>query len=513
MLSVNYWKALYKNVQEKKWLVFFVILTTVLCFGFTITNFSLGVDDPARNYYLFSENVGNMVQQGRLLHLLVNKITHCVQFIPFFTDFTGAVLFALSALLYGTFFQFISQKEISLLGISTFCCVYISSSIIAEKYIYQLDVIVTMLSFCCSALALMYAYCFVKEKKLSLFAKSVCLLMVAIASYESFVFLYICGVMAVFVWQIAINDAHTNFRGLLRDGLKYASILLAAMAVYYGMVYLVQIATGQVGQFERWTIWKDVDIGIWEKIRRVAISIKDSFVKAVRIRYLPILVFCLFSVIGGAASAWVAICKKNPWVLCCFAGLWIGNFLIHFCCGEFLARAAQTFCFFSGFVAWLMVEVLGSKGVLKSVLVAGVGLLVFVQSADMNRWFYTDYVRYKKEEFVIHTLATKLLQEYDVSKPVIFTHYPEDGYLNTELYPGSQVIGKSMLYWSATAFEDPQQPFTAEIFRMHGYDFILSPTQEQYYSAYEKSDGMPSWPKEGSIQEFDDFIVVNFGEE
>lgn len=354
---------------------------------------------------------------------------------------------------------------------------------------------------------------FVKEKKPSLCAKSICYLMVAISSYESFAFLYICGVMAAFVWQIAINNTDVNFRDLFNEGLQYAAILFAAMAAYYGLVYLVQIATGQVGQFERWTIWNNVDIGIWEKIRRVVISIKDTFLEAVRIRYLPILVFCLFSVVGGTVSVWVAIRKKNPCILCCFAGLWIGNFLIHVCCGEFLARAAQTFCFFSAFVAWLVVEMAGSRRIVKSALIAGVGLLVFVQSADMNRWFYSDYVRYKKEEFVIHTLATKLLAECDVSKPVIFAHYPENGYLNTALYPGSQVIGKSMLYWSATAFEDPLQPFVAEIFRMHGYDFILSPTQEQYYSAYQKAEGMPSWPKEGSLQEFDDFIVVNFGKE
>lgn len=512
LLTQHYWDTLYKNFHEKKRLIFFTIVTTVLCFGFTMTNYSIGVDDPARNYYFFSKNIGNMIQQGRLLHLLVNKVTHCVQFIPFFTDFIGAALFALSALLYGTFFQCISKKEISLSGICTFCCVYISNSIIAEKYIYQLDVIVTMLSFCCSALALMYAYCFVTEGKRSLCAKSVSFLMVAIASYESFVFLYICGVMATLVWQIAMNDEYIDFRKIIRDGVKYAAILLVAMVIYYGLVYLVQIATSQNGQFERWTIWKEENIGILEKTCRVVTSIKDSLAEAVRIRYIPILVFCLFSAIGGAVTAWIAIYKKNPWMLCCFAGLEISNFLIHFFCGEFIARAGQTFCLFSGFIAWLTVEVLGNRRIVKKLLIAGVGILVFAQAADMNRWFYNDYVRYKKEEFVIHALATILLQECDVSKPVIFTHYPEEGYLNTKLYPGGQVIGKSMLYWSAIAFEDPSQPFTAEIFRMHGYDFVQSPTREQYNRAYQKADEMPSWPKEGSVQEFNDFIVVNFGE-
>ena len=129
----------------------------------------------------------------------------------------------------------------------------------------------------------------------------------------------------------------------------------------------------------------------------------------------------------------------------------------------------------------------------------------------MNRWFYNDHVRYKKEAFIIDTLANKVVSQMDASKPLVFTNAPITGYLNTDLYPGGQANGNSMVYWIGYAFGEKTQPFISEVFRMHGYDFIVSPTADQYDAAHVEAETMPAWPAEGCIQEFDDFIVVNFG--
>lgn len=506
----NYWKTLTEDILKNKLLVFWVVFTATLCFGFTITNFSIGVDDSARDYYFYSSSYGNMIQQGRLLHVALNLLTRSVEFIPFFTDFVGAVLFAFSALLYCAFFQFLSNRKLSLTALVSFACVYISNSIIAEKYIYHLDVIATMLSYCCSAVALMYAYRFVREKQFSLAVKAVVVLMGAIASYESFVFLYFCGVFAIFILDIVINKEDKSFRAFLQEGIKYAVILCAALILYYGLVYLIQYATGQSGVYTRYSIWETSDLGFFGTLSLVFQDMIVFFADSLACRYIPVVAFCLFSVIGLVLSSYLSYRRKNIWLLVCFAALWVGNFFIHLFGGGFMARAAQTFCFFIGFIVLLLIETCGTRALFRRALSAAVILLVFIQSADMNRWFYNDYVRYQKETFVVDTVATKLAAEYDLSKPVVFTNYPEDGYLNTSLYPGNQVNGNSMLYWTTNAWSDKTQPFVSEIFRMHGYDFITSPTPEQYDQAYVESETMPAWPKEGCIQEFEEFIVVNF---
>lgn len=511
MVRKNYWQILIQDIFTNKWLMFFVVFVTVLCFGFTITNFSIGVDDPARNYYLYSNSVGNMIQQGRLMHVLINSLTRSVQFIPFFTDFVGASLYALSALMMCGLFQYVTGGKFGTAALSAFCTVYISSSIIVEKYIYHLDVIVTILSYCLCAVALVYAYRFVKEKKACLLFPACIALMGALGSYESFICVYFCGVFSVFILEIVINQEKKTFQSILREGLLYAFVLCISMIVYYSLVYLMKILAGYSTDLVRDNFWSGSDAPLLKTFLLVSENIVLYFLDSIQSRYLPILVFCMLSVAGLALFIFLSIRKRNPWLILCYIALWLGNFLIHYVIGVFVARGAQTFCFFTGFVLLILVDFSSCRTVFKQVICCAAALLVFVQSADMNRWFYNDYIRYQKEVFVINTIATRLVAECDLSKCVVFTNDPDYRYLDTAQYPGRQVNGNSVVYWSISAFADPTQPFVAELFRMHGYDFIVSPDWQQYEQAQIAAESMPPWPQEGYLKEFEDFIVVNFG--
>lgn len=506
----SYREVLKEDILGNKPLLLMIIFVGVLCFGFTITNFSIGIDDIARNHYLYSRNDNNLIQQGRLLHIVLNKLTHSVRFIPFFTEFVGASLYVLSALLLCALFRYVTDGKISGAALAVFAGVYISSSILVEKYIYHLDVLATMVSYCCNALALLYSYRFIKEKNWKCFLAAVPLLMGAIASYESYVFLYISGVFALFIMEIAVNRENKSFRELLMEGLKYASILLLSMLVYYGLVFFMQVFTGQLKSFFSSAVGLPENMGRIEALVYVTKTFVQVFEDAISDRYLPILVFCLCSVLNYGLLIYLTVHRKNIWLGLCFLALWACNFGIHYAAGAFLYRAAQTFCFFCGFVLMMLLETL-QRPILKKFFCMAAALLIFVQAADMNRWFYNDYVRYQKEAYAIHTMANEILGKCDVEKPVVFTNAPYAGYLDTSLYAGRQVNGNSLLYWCGYAYQNKEQPFISEVFRIHGYDFVRSPTEDQFEQACGKAQTMPVWPQEGSIQEFDEFIVVNFG--
>ena len=511
MKKRTYWNVLTEDILKNRVLVLSVLFTAILCFGFTITNFSIGVDDSAGSYYLYGTSKGTMIQQGRLLHVALSRLTGAIEFLPFFTDFTGAVLFSVSALLYCGFFQYMTGSRLSLAALASFACLYISNSILVEKFIYHLDVIPTMLSYCFSPLALMYGFRFVKEKKDALFLKTVAALIPALASYESFATLYFCGVFAIFLLEIIVNQEKKAFRAILLEGLWYAAALILAMAVYYTLVYLIQVLTGQDGIFVRYNYWAESGRGLVGTFLHLTEKFIGMFRDFYLARYLPVRLFLLASLLCLPLSLFWALRRKNGWVLLCFAALWLGNLLIHYVSGNFMTRTSQTFCFFGGFTTILLLEAVKPKRLLKALTACAMALLVFVQSADMNRWFYNDYARYQKEAFVVNSVASALAGSYDLSKSVVFTGSIDTGYLDTALYSGRQVNGNAMLYWSMDAFGDKTQPFVREIFRMHGYDFILSPTPDQYDRAQEAAQTLPAWPNAGSIQEFSDFIVVNFG--
>lgn len=171
-------------------------------------------------------------------------------------------------------------------------------------------------------------------------------------------------------------------------------------------------------------------------------------------------------------------------------------------------RAAQTFCLFIALIALIILQKAQKVNMLKKPPILLVALVVTLQTADMNRWFYNDYNRYKKDSFVINTIATRLVSQFDVSKPVVFVNAPQNGYLsNTDRE--NQVNGVSMVYWGIDGFSKQAMYY---VFDEYGYDFIKKPTEEQIQEAQKLSENMDCWPNENCIMETESFIVVNFND-
>ena len=503
---------LYKELKENKVLVFCAVLTTVLSFGFAVCNYSIGVDDTARNHYLYSTLPGSMIQQGRLLHVLVNLLFGTVDFIPFYNDILGAGLFCLSALLFCVLFRYVTDRKISILSCTVFCCVYISYSITNEKFIYQLDVVATMLSYCCTALALIYAYYFTVNRNVSCFLKSVLIMALGLGRYETFVFLYFCGVFSIFLLLILVNKEQTNIKILFLKGLQYAIVLICALVLYYGIVAIVQLATGQFGVFLRSNAWTALEISAYpQNFWLLTKMIGKQFLN---FDYFPILEFVVFSGISLIIFTVLSVKKRDFLIFLCWLALFGGNFFIHYIHGSLMYRGAQTFCFFIGFVSLILAEQCLLKLKLKNMVIFFTICLVLVQAADMTRWFYNDYIRYKKDSFSVNVIANELITKHDMSKPVVFTNgwysFAHGGYLHTHYMSGGQSNGNSALYWAAGCLSGDIEVLF-EFFRLEGYDFLIMPTQEEIVLANEEAVNMPRYPYEGYIKETENMIVVNIG--
>ena len=340
--------------------------------------------------------------------------------------------------------------------------------------------------------------------------------MVTIASYESFLFLYVCGVFAILILEILKDPEKWGFLSLLKHGLGFALVLIVAVMSYYALVAAVQHLSGYVRTTSPYTAWDTSEKGFFRVFSDALLGIAEYFRQSLQVRYYPIWIFCALTGAGGLLMVWLAAKKKNFWLLLCFLALFLSNFFIHIIYGSFHPRIAQTFCFYTGFLTLLITAWCQSKRLLKTAAAVGICLLMLIQSADMNRWFFNDYVRSEKESYVVHTLATRLLDGYDLSKPVIFTNCPDhwaddSGYLVTRLYPGGDVNGNSVIYWCGNTVIGYCPTFAADLFRLYGYDFLVSPTTELARKAQTDAEGMPAWPSEGCIREFDDFVAVNFG--
>lgn len=81
--------------------ILFLVLIGIAAFGFTVTHFAMGIDDFGIGHYmdLSPDSSNNMLQQGRLLHIVLYYLTGLMDVIPFLNNFISAVLIVFSALL------------------------------------------------------------------------------------------------------------------------------------------------------------------------------------------------------------------------------------------------------------------------------------------------------------------------------------------------------------------------------------------------------------------------------
>ena len=102
-----------------------------------------------------------------------------------------------------------------------------------------------------------------------------------------------------------------------------------------------------------------------------------------------------------------------------------GSFLLAFVEGKAtLYRAAQFLPVICGYGALVLVYAarkLFLKKAPRAVITALLCVILWNQCADMNRWFYVDYLKYEDAKNTMNQVVYVLEKDFDTSKPVVFT--------------------------------------------------------------------------------------------
>ena len=86
-----------KYFLNNKIFIVAIILITILSFGFTVTNSSVGMDDTAFDRYYQDKE---MLAIGRWGSYLVYQILNITEFIPFWIDFLASSIIMLTAVMW-----------------------------------------------------------------------------------------------------------------------------------------------------------------------------------------------------------------------------------------------------------------------------------------------------------------------------------------------------------------------------------------------------------------------------
>lgn len=571
MESMKKWRDMFRMFRTDKKYILLLTLTALCSYGFKVTHFAIGIDDTPYAYY-FEEGLAAIV--GRWVLFLLNKIVHISQLAPFLTDFAAVLILMAAVTVWCVLFYSILGKKIPKCAYFFFACIFLSCPLISEVFTYFLHNGVAIGYLCCAV-----SLCFLREglcrgketkrvREWMPFAGSALFLWIALGCYESFMVVWLAGVCLMFLTGRIAGQRTGMWKGLGMAALTAAaalllrSLMLVAVTKLFGLEYLQEEAVQRsVTELAGWMFEPGA-------LSEFAMMLKRVFVMygVFAYAYYPVRIFVLAAVILVCYSIYRAIRNRDIWIVLLCIATFVSSFLLVLVEGKAtLYRSAQFLPLFCGYGALIFVYACrglwlrpkkekipksghtspagGKKRYLlgKMAVMALFGVILFNQCADINRWFYVDYMKYENAKDVVSQIAYDLEKGFDTSKPVVFTgtyEVPEgiigDAYVayNSDTFYKmkritdrvdihllekfnrsygvwvAQTPALSVIDWGKYAFDDDTE--LVRFFAMHGYRLKPLTDRSLYETAEQFALNLPSFPREGYIADMGDYLIVNF---
>lgn len=553
--------------------IYFLLLSlTALCgYGFQIIHPVMGIDDTPYSYY-FEEGLAAVA--GRWVLFVLNKLFHIADFAPFITEFAAVLILMLAVTVWGTLFYSILGERISKWGYWLFSCIFLSCPLIAEVFTYYLhNGIAIGYLFCGVSLCLFRngrdaASRRQRASAIGCFSASVATMVVAIGCYESLMIVWLAGLfMLLLAERFAGSRRNVPMSILYAVCVAFAAILLRSIIIklviaLFGLGELSEAAVlrlRSVTEMLGWMLEPGAKSEFFMVVKRLFVMY-GVFAYA----YYPIAVFVASSLIICLFCLWRCIRQRDGWIPLLTLGLFVSAFLLAVVEGTAtLYRSAQFLplvCAFgmliaayaaTGFLSGLEKRFLqtarlqrwGGHAVRlgRALFALAAASVLWNQCTDLNAWFYVDYNKYQYTKDYMCRVGAALQKDFDLSKPVIFTGQWEnpksivkrayvdigsdtyykmkritdfvDEHLLEKFYRThgvwiAQTPSLSVVSWGKYAFGSDEEL----VFFMAQLGYEIRPLLDD--SCYEDAEAyavtMPSFPKEGSIEDVGSYIIVHF---
>ena len=535
---------------------FLLILTAACSYGFKVTHVTIGIDDTPYAYY-FEEGLAAVV--GRWVLFVLNKFVALSEFAPFLTDFVAVLILMAAVTVWGMLFYRVLGDRVPCYVYWCFSCIFLSCPLIAEVFTYFLhNGIAIGYLFCGISLHLFYSAVekvrsgLRKGTVLTGFVLSAVCLVVALGCYESFMIVWLVGILAVYAWEESRGKIPGERPVGVLTGLCLAAITGAAAMVLRSLILKGVMVFFHLEGMKDEAVRRSVSemLGwIFEPGAKAEFGmiLKRLFVQygVFGLAYLPIAIFVIASLMMLIWAVWKTFQKKNVWCFLLTVGCFAAAFLLSLVEGKAtLYRSAQFLPLIcgAGFLAFAQIVLaIPVKKAGAWVIAVVAAVVIWNQCADLNHWFYVDYCKYEYTKDYMLQIAEELETHFDTDKPVLFTgnwdnprslvadayveygsetfyrmkritdlvdeHLLEKFYRNYGVWV-AQTPTLTVVSWGKYAFETD-----AELIRfleMHGHSFRALTDTSLYEEAEQYALELPSFPKEGSIVDRGDYILVHF---
>lgn len=492
---------IYKNniiefLRDKKFIIT-LILVSILAYGFTLSNVSIGVDDLSLDKYV---NDTYILSQGRWGTFFIYNLLGIREFTPFWLDFVTLILMFCTAIFLCTLFKRVSKDKIKKSSYIIFACVFIACPVIAYFFVYQPTKLTVGLGNLLVAIAVSIIYeNLINENKFKNILITILILSFAISMYESCAQTFIVLIFIInFIVAYFENDK--KFKYFFTFTLKSMIILAISVVIHF------IIKTGICVILDMLNI-RRID---YANRKNIIMLIKECetfqvFRRVCEIKFTKLFkntIFQFFSgtcIVGLILSAIKSIKTKNNNIFIMYLGIVIGNILLLLYMTANLYRVYYSWAIGIGITLLFINEFFYNKK--SKVVVIFIAYVILIETKTMNGLFYKENLEYKKNLNYANNIITELLAIDDsLNKPILFVG-------NNRKATFSE-IKEDYMTWALLTFNG-ECTEVISFFEHMGYDINLVDDRDQALKVYENLD---EEEKQKSIIDLEDFIVVKISE-
>lgn len=501
---INKYKKEMKELINSKLYIFFIIIVTILGYGYFVTHVTIGMDDTCLDRYYGSFFSKNMIAAGRWGSYLIYKILGVTSFTPFWLEILTILILVVTAILISCFLKK-NIKNLKNCVCILFSCLYISYSLYNEPLIFQPSNLALFISNLLTIASVIVIFEIINNNlKNKYYLPLIPILAISISMYEACCQTFLVALLITILIRLIIYKEED--KKIYKHFFIGIFILIASIILNYVMLYafyFIGIPNELSGG--RSIYW--FEYGIKDGISIIAKNIWYGTVN--NIKYFPVLEFVISIVIGFMLSIYYSFKTKNTNVFNIYALIIISNFALAILqCIGVLYRTSTSWGLFIASIITIVYIILSRMKFLKNVAIILVSLIILWQTKDLNQWFYSEYTKYQTDLKTGYQIAEDIKKEANnLSKPIVFVGTPNKGF-QIPGQSGAQSNGLSVVWWGQKAFDDNSYELIKFINSL-GYNY-RKPTDEQYERGKELSKEMANYPKDGYIKEFEDLIVVKY---
>jgi hypothetical protein len=491
--------------EENKKIFYIAIGFSAFCFGFMLTHYMVNIDEETWILNDASSNIW-LLQNRYILYLYDLIFTKYGRFVPFFSDVVGIVLWNLSGFVFSyVFFDFEPSGSRWIRGIML--CYYSSVPLcVGEAFGFTMQIIPEAFALVAVATSFVMLVKPFFEKKIYNIVISFIALFLAFGTYQAMAGVYITAVTA---WCLFRFMEDKPFKKELVGGVVYCGI---SFAIYYIVNFIIGKIIGTAAylsdSYYGWNNGNSFIFNLWMAIANVArvslgITIQDQYIYGGWMLRLLMIVFIVACI--NAFFLQKNIKKKIGTIFFTIA-LVVSPFVIYILLGTYKTHGRMLIALsLSGMVEMLFIYKYFFRRFSRKLVLMVFGVILIGNASNMNQIFYNSYLVYQHDKVladeIIHDIEAAGLDYHTHSLVLVGAKEMDD----IGIYRSGSLSG-SLFDWDGGNIAR-----MIDFMKTEGY-CVKMPTYDEMKSGYEKASEMSVYPKEGSIIENGDSIVVYLSE-